>query len=190
VPSLLTPRNKSIHYPKTGDMSSADKNLSEYHTTGLPSADGMRFGIVVADWNAEITLALLDGCQSTLLQHGAKSNDLHVLHVPGSYELPYGAKLLLGNHSLDAVICLGCVITGETRHNEYISHSVAQSLIMLGLTANVPCIFGVLTPDNMQQATDRAGGKHGNKGVEAAATAIQMAALKKELKKAKSSIGF
>ena len=171
-------------------MSSADKNLSDYDVSGLPSAEGMRFGIVVADWNAEITHALLQGCQNTLLQHGAKAQDLHLLHVPGSYELPYGAKLLLGNHTLDAVICLGCVITGETRHNEYISHSVAQTLMMLGLTANVPCIFGVLTPDNLQQALDRAGGKHGNKGVEAAASAIQMAALKKGLKKSKSSIGF
>ncbi|MFZ4427320.1 MAG: 6,7-dimethyl-8-ribityllumazine synthase [Saprospiraceae bacterium] len=171
-------------------MSSTHKNLSEYDAQGLPSADGMRFGIVVADWNAEITHALLDGCRETLLQHGTKTQDLHVLHVPGTFELPYGAKLLLGNQALDAVICLGCVITGETRHNEYISHSVAQALVMLGLTASVPCIFGVLTPDNMQQAADRAGGRHGNKGVEAAATAIQMAALKKGLKKSKSSIGF
>ncbi len=171
-------------------MSTANKNLSEYDASGTPSAEGMRFGIVVSDWNATITHALLDGCRQVLLQQGAKESDLQVLHVPGSYELPFGAKLLLGSQSLDAVICLGCVITGETKHNEYISHSVAQALIMLGLTANVPCIFGVLTPDNQQQAEDRAGGKHGNKGIEAAVTAIEMAALKKGLKKGKSTIGF
>jgi len=171
-------------------MSSANKNLSAYDAEGTPSAEGMRFGIVVSDWNAEITHSLLLGCQQTLVQHGALESNLHTLHVPGSYELPFGAKLLLGSQSLDAVICLGCVITGETKHNEYISHSVAQALIMLGLTASVPCIFGVLTPDNQQQALDRAGGKFGNKGVEAAITAIEMAALKKGLKKGKSTIGF
>jgi 6,7-dimethyl-8-ribityllumazine synthase len=171
-------------------MSSANKNLSEYNAADIPSAEGMRFGIVVSDWNTSITHALLDGCREALLQHGATENNLHILHVPGSYELPFGAKLLLGSQSLDAVICLGCVITGETKHNEYINSSVAQALIMLGLTANVPCIFGVLTPDNEQQALDRAGGKHGNKGVEAAVTAIEMAALKKGLKKSKSTIGF
>lgn len=171
-------------------MSSKDKNLSAYDAEHIPSAEGMKFGIAVSDWNASITHALLAGCRDALLEHGASEDDVHIIHVPGAFELPFGAKLLLGSHSLDAVICLGCVITGETKHNEYINNSVAQGLVMLGLSANIPCIFGVLTPDNEQQALDRAGGKHGNKGVEAAVTAIQMAALKRQVKQRKSSIGF
>jgi 6,7-dimethyl-8-ribityllumazine synthase len=172
-------------------MASALKNLSQYDENALPSAQDLRFGVVVADWNAQITHVLYQGCLETLLKHGAKEENIHLIQVPGSFELPAGARLLAGAHKLDAIIAIGCVIKGETNHNEYINNSVAQGLINLNLATNIPCIFGVLTPNDEQQALDRAGGKYGNKGVEAGATAIRMAALKKELQKGeKGKIGF
>lgn len=171
-------------------MATSLHNLSEYQPADIPSAADLRFGIVVADWNAHITHALLQGCLDTLRQHGASDERMHVVHVPGSFELPGAARLLIGAKKLDAVIALGCVIQGETRHNEYINHAVATGLTQLSLASSIPCIFGVLTPDTEEQALARAGGVHGNKGVEAAVTAIRMAALKKELGQTKSPIGF
>ena len=171
-------------------MASALKNLSQYDAESLPSAEEMRFGIVVADWNAHITHALYEGCYETLEKHGAKPEHIHTLQVPGAFELPTGARLLSSQHNPDAIICIGCVIKGETNHNEYINQAVANGLINLSLASGKPVIFGVLTPNDEQQALDRAGGKHGNKGVEAAVTAIRMAALKKDLKPGKKSIGF
>ncbi|MEM1120782.1 MAG: 6,7-dimethyl-8-ribityllumazine synthase, partial [Bacteroidota bacterium] len=109
---------------------------------------------------------------------------------PGAFELPGGAAMLAGKHKLDAVICLGCVIKGETSHNEYINQSVGMGLTNLSIASGKPFIFGLLTPNNEQQALERAGGKHGNKGVEAAVTAIRMAALKQDLGEAKKRIGF
>jgi len=160
-------------------------NLSDYDPNFVPSAGGLSFGIAVSDWNQEITHTLLKGCLESLEQHGAKTADIQVVHVPGSYELPKAADWLAnmewvdeGNDSVrmvDAVVCLGCVITGETRHDEYINSAVAQGVMQLNLSYDIPFIFGVLTPSTMQQALDRAGGKHGNKGVEAAITAIKMA---------------
>jgi len=157
----------------------ATANLSSYDENNIPSAKDMSFGIVVSEWNAEITHALHEGCLQTLQQHGAEEDNIHTIQVPGSFELPVGAKTLLTHHKLDAVICLGCVIQGETRHNEYINNAVATGLVNLGMATGKPVIFGVLTPDNMEQAKARAGGEHGNKGVEAAVTAIRMSALKK-----------
>lgn len=171
-------------------MASALKNLSEYSESDIPSAAEMNFGIAVADWNAHITHALYNGCVETLLKHGAVADNLYTLQVPGSFELPAAARLLLGAHKLDAVIALGCVIQGETKHNEYINHAVAAGLVQLSLATGIPCIFGVLTPNDEQQAIDRAGGIHGNKGVEAAVTAIRMAALKKELGAGSKRVGF
>jgi 6,7-dimethyl-8-ribityllumazine synthase len=172
-------------------MASALKNLSHYDEDSLPSAADLRFGIAVADWNAQITHALYQGCLDTLLKHGAKEENIHMVQVPGSFELPSAARLLAGAHKLDAIVAIGCVIKGETNHNEYINNSVAMGLINLSIAINIPCIFGVLTPNDEQQALDRAGGIHGNKGVEAGATAIRMAALKKQLQQGeKSKIGF
>lgn len=172
-------------------MSSALKNLSIYDEQQIPDAAEMRFGIIVADWNAHITHALYAGCYDTLLKHGAKVENIHTIQVPGAFELPSAARYLLGAQKLDAVVALGCVIQGETRHNDYINQAVATGLVQLGMASGVPCIFGVLTPNNEQQALDRAGGIHGNKGVEAAATAIRMAALKKSMSAAgKTTIGF
>lgn len=171
-------------------MASALKNLSTYDDNNMPSAAEMNFGIVVSDWNAAITHELYKGCLNTLLQHEAKEENIHTIQVPGSFELPVGAKMLMTRHKLDAVICIGCVIKGETSHNEYINNAVAIGLTQLGMASGIPCIFGVLTPNNEQQAKDRAGGKYGNKGVEAAVTAIQMGAVKAQLKQAKKGIGF
>ncbi|MEQ8704324.1 MAG: 6,7-dimethyl-8-ribityllumazine synthase [Phaeodactylibacter sp.] len=171
-------------------MASALKNLSSYDEGQLPSAEEFTFGIVVADWNPEITHALYEGCYDTLVKHGAKEANIHTAQVPGSFELPAGAKMMIDKHKLDAVICLGCVIKGETSHNEYINQAVASGLTNLSMVYGKPFIFGVLTPNTEEQARDRAGGKHGNKGVEAAVTAIRMAALKVSLKAAQPRIGF
>jgi 6,7-dimethyl-8-ribityllumazine synthase len=171
-------------------MASALKNLSTYDDSTIPAADEMTFGIVVADWNAHITHALYEACYETLLKHGAKAENIHTIQVPGSFELPAGARLLAGRHNSDAVICLGCVIRGETNHNEYINQAVANGLVNLSIATGRPFIFGVLTPNDEQQALDRAGGKHGNKGVEAAVTAIRMAALKRGDMEGRKKIGF
>jgi 6,7-dimethyl-8-ribityllumazine synthase len=173
-------------------MASSLKNLSAYDDAVIPAADEMVFGVVVAEWNAHITHALYDGCVETLLKHGVKEDNIHVAQVPGAFELPTAARLLASRFpAVDAVICLGCVIKGETKHDEYINLSVANALQNLSITLSKPFIFGLLTPNDAQQALDRAGGKHGNKGVEAAVTAIRMAALKHDLGgKKKEKIGF
>lgn len=172
-------------------MASAEKNLSSYDADTLPNAEELVFGIVVSEWNREITHALYEGCYNTLIEHGALPEKIHTIQVPGSFELPIGARLLNGRYNCDALICLGCVIQGETSHNEYINQAVAQGLTNLSIAASRPCIFGVLTPNTLEQAQERAGGKHGNKGVEAAFTALRMAGLRRELQKGgKKSIGF
>jgi 6,7-dimethyl-8-ribityllumazine synthase len=178
------------HYPIKDMADTKKKNLSAYNEADIPSAEKMTFGIVVSDWNHEITHALYEGAYETLVKHGADPDNIHVAQVPGSFELPVGAKMLASYHKADAVICLGCVIKGETSHNEYINQAVASGLTNLSVLSGKPFIFGVLTPNDMAQAKDRAGGKHGNKGVEAAVTAIRMAALKETFKTSKPSIGF
>ncbi len=159
-------------------MTSKKKNLSFYEGTAISDAKGKRFGIVVADWNKEITDSLLDGALSSFKEYQVEEDDILVYRVPGSFELPQGAGILLEQEEVDAVICLGCIIQGETRHFEFIAQAVAQGCMKLGLESGIPVIFGVLTTDNHDQALQRAGGKHGNKGDEAAITAIQMAALR------------
>lgn len=173
-------------------MSTALKNLSSYQENDLPNAEEMSFGIIVAEWNAHITHALYEGCFDTLVKHGAKPENIFTMQVPGSFELTAGARILNGQQNVDAVICLGCVIKGETSHDEYINQAVAIGLTNLGLTTGKPHIFGLVTTNDEQQALDRAGGKHGNKGVEAAVTAIRMASLKKTpiQGKVKRAIGF
>ncbi len=150
----------------------------------------MKFGVAVSDWNADITHALYRGCLKTLIKHGVKEENIHTVQVPGTFELPVAAKMLAGSKRLNAVICIGAVIKGETKHDEYINNAVANGLTTLSIASGIPCIFGVLTPNDHQQAVDRAGGKHGNKGVEAAVTAIRMAALRKELSLPDKKIGF
>jgi 6,7-dimethyl-8-ribityllumazine synthase len=158
-------------------------NLSAYDPESVPDAVKMRFGIVVSDWNRVITWSLLEGAVKTLKKHGATDKNIVVKHVPGSFELTLGAQFLAEYEDLDAIICLGCVIQGETPHFTYICQGVTQGITQLNMEYNIPFIFGVLTTLNQQQATDRAGGKHGNKGDEAAVTAIKMAALQRESEK-------
>jgi 6,7-dimethyl-8-ribityllumazine synthase len=162
-------------------MSTQLKNLSDFSDTDVPMAAPYHFGIVVAEWNSVITDALYQGAYESLVDHGALIQNIFTYSVPGSFELVSGADILLKNRKLDAVICLGCVIQGETRHFDFICNAVANGIANVALKYSKPVIFGVLTTDNQQQADDRAGGKHGNKGVEAAVTAIKMAYLAETL---------
>lgn len=150
------------------------KNLSSYDPDNVASAADMKFGIVVAEWNVDITGALLEGCVNTLKKHGASEANIKISWVPGSFELTYGAKLYAESKEVDAVICLGCVIQGETRHFDFICEGVTNGITELNIQYPLPVVFGVLTTNDLQQALDRAGGKHGNKGDEAAITAIKM----------------
>lgn len=161
-------------------MASSLKNLSEHDASKIPAAKSMKFGIVVSEWNEEITNALLEGCLQALIEHGTAQKNILVQHVPGSFELTLGAQMMAADKSVDAVICLGCVIQGETRHFDFICDAVAHGTTEVSLKFNKPVIFGVLTPNNQKQAWERSGGKHGNKGVEAAVTAIKMVALQKK----------
>jgi 6,7-dimethyl-8-ribityllumazine synthase len=164
--------------------------LSQDSQATVPSGATHRFGIVVSDFNSVITGHLLDGCLSTLRQHEVTEDHLTVFHVPGAFELPMGARMLLNRDRFDAVICLGCVIKGETKHDEYISQAIANGLQQLSLMSNVPMIFGVLTPDTLEQAEARAGGALGNKGCEAAEAALHMAALRTTADQRQTKIGF
>ncbi|HOO99087.1 MAG TPA: 6,7-dimethyl-8-ribityllumazine synthase [Bacteroidales bacterium] len=161
----------------------ATTDLSAFDPHHVPDAGEMRFCIVVSDWNSDITSALLNGAVNTLKQSGAREEDIIIKHVPGSFELTLGAQFMAEYDDPDAVICLGCVIRGETPHFDYICQGVTYGITQLNMEYNIPFIFGVLTTDNQQQALDRAGGKHGNKGDEAAVTAIRMAALQREMEK-------
>lgn len=171
-------------------MSSKDQNLSAGSKEKLETVEEFSFALIVSEWNEDITFALRDGCIETLKQHGAKEDNIHVEYVPGSFELPLGARLAMAQEKIDCAICIGCVIKGETDHDKYINNAVANGIMNLGLTSKKPVIFGVLTPNNKQQALDRAGGKYGNKGVEAAVTAIKMTHLSKKGLTGKGKIGF
>jgi 6,7-dimethyl-8-ribityllumazine synthase len=152
-------------------------NLSDYDLSKMPDASTMRLGIVVAEWNLDITSKLLEGAYQTLIKNGVNSQNILIDWVPGSFELVFGAKHMAEKSNLDAIIVLGCVIRGDTPHFEYVCSGVTQGITQLNLTYKIPFIFGLLTNDTMQQSIDRAGGIHGNKGDEAAVTAIKMIAL-------------
>ncbi len=159
----------------------ATEDLSAYDPDKIPSARDMRFGIVVSDWNREITWNLLDGAVRILKKHGADDDNIIIEHVPGSFELPLAAQLTKENTDVDAIICLGCVIQGETPHFTYVCQGVTQGITQLNLKYDIPFIFGLLTTDTLQQAIDRSGGRHGNKGDEAALTAIRMVELNRKI---------
>ena len=159
-------------------MATANNNLSDYNMEKVPSAEGMRFAIIVSEWNNNITENLFVGSEQTLIKYGVKQNDIIRIDVPGSFELVFGAKIA-SKYNYDAIICLGSVIKGETDHFDYICNAVSLGIKDLNVHGDVPVIFGVLTDDNEQQAIDRSGGKHGNKGIEAAITAIKMSVLNK-----------
>ena len=157
-------------------MATQLKNLSDFSHTTVPDGSPYHFAIAVAEWNAEVTGALYNGALATLQQHGVKEENIISVAVPGSFELTAAAEILLNKHpQLDGVICLGCVIQGDTKHFDFICDAVAQGITQVGIKHSKPVIFGVLTTNDQQQAIDRAGGKHGNKGDEAAITAIKMA---------------
>jgi 6,7-dimethyl-8-ribityllumazine synthase len=161
-------------------MASSLKNLSDYDLEHIPSAKGMRFGIVVSEWNYQITGSMAKAAAETLLKHDVDDKNIIVKHVPGSYELTLGAQYMADYTDVNAIICLGCVIQGETPHFDYICQAVAQGITRVALDNGIPVIFGVLTTNTLEQAQDRAGGKHGNKGVEAAVTAMKMVALESD----------
>ena len=160
-------------------MATINKNLSDFDYSKVPSAKGMKIGVVVAEWNEQITEGLYQGAIEALEQCGC-TNIIHK-ETPGSFELALGAQYLLEYTKVDAVICLGSVIQGETKHFDYVCQGTALGIKDVSLKYNKPVIFGVLTDNTLQQAIDRSGGKHGNKGIEAAVTAIKMVALQKGL---------
>ena len=155
-------------------MSSRHKNLSVSEGSRIKSAAPFKFGIVWSEWNHSITSSLYKGAYDTLVRYGVKPRNIISKTVPGSFELTLGAQFLAKKKDVDAVICIGCVIQGETKHFDFICNAVARGITDLNIKFNKPVIFGVLTPNTMKQAIDRAGGKHGNKGDEAAITAIKM----------------
>ena len=156
-------------------MATSMHNLSDYDFSKVPDASNMCFGIVVSEWNSEITGALLEGAIKTLEAHGTLPENIHVKTVPGSFELIYGAHQMCLNGGYDAVIILGCVIRGETPHFDYICQGVTYGIARLNAKSEIPVVYGLLTTNSLQQAKDRAGGQLGNKGDECAVVAIKMA---------------
>lgn len=157
-------------------MATAFHNLSDYDPASVPNAEGMRFGIVVADWNERFTYAMCQGAIDTLVKNGAQAEDIIVKHVPGSFELVYGSTWMVEQEEVDAVIAIGCVIRGDTPHFDYICQGTTQGLAELNLRGEVPVIYGLLTCNTADQAEARCGGSLGNKGDECAITAIKMVA--------------
>ncbi len=156
----------------------ATTNLSAYDKTTIPNAKGFRFGIVVSEWNNDITDNLFKGAHHTLIENGALNKNIITLNVPGSYELIYGCKHLIKSQNLDAIIAIGNVIQGETKHFDFVCEAVAHGIKDINIQFDVPVIFCVLTDNTKQQSIDRSGGKHGNKGIESAIAAIKMAVIK------------
>lgn len=164
-------------------MATKNHNLSDYDASKVPDASDMKFGIVVSEWNDDITSNLLKGAVDTLKKNGARDENILVYHVPGAFELTYGAKMIVKNRKVDAVIGLGCIIRGETPHFDFIAQGVAQGFTKLNAEYDTPFIFGVLTDNDKEQSIARSGGTLGNKGDEAAVTAIKMADFTLKVKK-------
>lgn len=161
-------------------MTTKKVNLSDYDPNTVPSGTHYRIGITVAEWNPEITNAMLEGAYNTLRKYGVTEENIPIVHVPGTFELTSGAQMLLNEYSCDAAICIGCVIQGETRHFDFICGAVSNGITNLALQTEQPVIFSVLTTNDMEQARERSGGKHGNKGIEGAVTALKMVHQKQE----------
>lgn len=159
-------------------MATEFKNLSSYDPDSIPSGKGKRVAIVVSEWNRSITGNLLKGAYNTLVKFGVDSDDIIIDYVPGSYELTFGAKVMIEKANVDSVIVLGCVIQGETPHFTFVCDSVTEGTTQLNLNYDIPVIFGLLTTNTQEQAIARSGGRHGNKGDEAAITALKMIELK------------
>jgi 6,7-dimethyl-8-ribityllumazine synthase len=150
------------------------QNLSSYDILSIPRITNKKVAIVTSEWNKEITHAMRNGCVETLIKHGFSSSDIIEVSVGGSFELPLMAKIMIKKYNVDAVICIGCIIQGETKHFDFIAQATANGIMQVGLDCEKPVIFGVITANNMQQAIDRSGGIHGNKGVEAAITCLKL----------------
>ena len=163
-------------------MATAFHNLSDYDAESVPDASGMRFGIVVSEWNSNITGALLEGAVNTLKKHGAKEENILVQTVPGSFELTFGSAQMVKSGRVDAVIAIGCVVRGDTPHFDYVSAETTKGVASMTLKYAKPVTFGVLTVDNLEQAIERAGSKAGNKGFEAMAGVIELLSLYENLK--------
>ncbi|SDS85859.1 6,7-dimethyl-8-ribityllumazine synthase [Winogradskyella sediminis] len=166
-------------------MATVNHNLSAYDKTTIPNAKNFRFGIVVSEWNDKITEGLWQGAFDALLDCGAVKENIVRWNVPGAFELTYGAarmskSIYADSGMLDAIIVIGCVIQGETKHFDFVCEGVTQGIKDLNIKGDIPVIFCVLTDNTEQQSIDRSGGIHGNKGTEAAIAAIKMAALRKE----------
>ena len=158
-------------------MATKNQNLSDYDKNTIPSAKDFRFGIVVSEWNSNITEGLFNGANDTLIAHGVRDKNIVRWNVPGSFELIYGSKRMI-EQKVDAVIAIGSVIQGETKHFDFVCEAVSQGIKDLNINSDTPVIFCVLTDNTMEQGIERSGGKHGNKGVEAAVAAIKMASLR------------
>lgn len=163
-------------------MATAYHNLSDYDIHSVPDAADMRFGIVVSEWNSNITGALLKGAVETLKKNGAKDENIRVQTVPGSFELTYGSALMMKSGKVDAVIALGCVVRGDTPHFDYVCAGTTQGIAQLNAEGNIPVIYGLITTNTMEQAEERAGGRLGNKGDECAVTAIKMIDFGRKIK--------
>ena len=154
-------------------MATANKNLSSYSTENIINGADFQIGIVVSDWNDHITNRLMEGAIATLLENGVIEANIHIQRVPGAFELPLGAQYFCDRGDIDGAIAIGVVIQGETRHFDFICNAVANGLMQLNIQYKIPVTFGVLTTDNLEQAQNRSGGKHGNKGFEAGLTALK-----------------
>ena len=160
----------------------ATTNLSHYDKESIPNAAGLRFGIVVSEWNEKITEGLYKGAHETLIENGVSPEDIIRVNVPGSFELTYGSKLLADTTDVDGIIALGSVIQGETKHFDFVCQGISNGITQLNIDLDIPVIFGVLTDNTLQQAINRSGGKLGNKGVECAIAAIKMASINQILR--------
>ena len=164
-------------------MATVDRNLSEYNKDLIPDGSQFKIGIVISEWNSQITENLAKGAIDTLITNQVKSDNINIRYVPGTFELPLGAQYLCEYLDLDGVIAIGTVIQGETKHFDYVCEGATKGLTDVNLKFNIPVSFCVLTDNNIQQSIERSGGKHGNKGVECAVACLKMIALKKDLEK-------
>ena len=171
-------------------MATSGKNLSKIESFSITNPDQLKIGIVIAEWNSKITNRLLDGANEALEHSGIKKDNIQIHYVPGTFELPLGAQYLLDKNTVDGVICIGCVIQGETKHFDYVCQGATNGIMSMGLRYNKPATFCVLTDENEQQSIERSGGKHGNKGIECAISCLKMIELKKQINAPDQKIGF
>jgi 6,7-dimethyl-8-ribityllumazine synthase len=156
--------------------------LSEYDKNIISNGADYKIGIVVSEWNGQVTGALLEGALQTLKNHDVQDKHLTIVHVPGAFELPLGAQSLLEQQKFDGVLTIGTVIQGETKHFDFVCNGATQGIMEVMLNYNTPISFCVLTDNNLQQSIDRSGGKHGNKGIECAVSLLKMIQLQRSLK--------